>query len=316
MRRVFIWSGLTLSALLVSLAFTGLAYKPEPGPLLLERRTVEVGGTQLSYHQRGSGRDVVLLHGGMGSAEDFTPVLDTLALEFRVTAIDRPGFGLSEARGNDATYPGNARQVEGLITALGLTRPILVGHSHGGGVALQLAEQSPDLPAALVLLAPSWKPGTPAKFLDHVLAAPLIGEGIAASLGALAAPQMIEGILRRMLGPDAGRVPPDFISYRQQLWNNPRSLAVQSRQQVTDDAGLADISARLEQVRVPSLVLCCDGDSIEGRGLDSRRLAAELPHATLWWLPDCGHYVQFGKPETVVEAVRQMAGTQIEAMRR
>lgn len=271
------------------------------------RRTVEVGGTQASYHQRGTGADVVLLHGGMGSAEDFIPVLDALASEFRVTAIDRPGFGLSHAHGDDATYPGNARRVEGVIRALGLERPILVGHSHGGGVALQMAEEFPDLPAALVLLAPAWRPKAPAQVLDHVLATPLIGEGVAASIGSMLASEMIATSLESMIGPDASRVPADFISYRQQLWNNPRSLAVRSRQQVTDNAGLAGISAGLGKVRVRSLVLGCDGDSHEGSTLDSRRLANELPGAELWWLPDCGHYVQFGKPQKVVEAVQRMA---------
>lgn len=307
MRRILLWSGATLAALIVIFALVGLIYRPQPGPLRLERRTVEIGGTPISYHQRGSGRDVVLLHGGMGSAEDFVPVLDELARDFRVTAIDRPGFGLSDARGDDATYPGNGRQIEGAIRALGLVRPIIVGHSHGGGVALQIAEQSPDLPAALVFVAPSWHPGAPGRLIDHLLAAPLLGEGVAATIGALAAPRMIERTLTRMLGPDAARVPSDFISYRQQLWNNPRSLAVQGRQQVTDNDGLADISAKLQQVRVPSLVLVCDGDAVEGRGPESRRLATELPNATLWWLNDCGHYVQFGKPEKVIEAVRQMA---------
>jgi pimeloyl-ACP methyl ester carboxylesterase len=294
----------------VGLVLTGLSYRPEPAPLLLERRTVEVGGTQLSYYQRGTGPDVVLLHGGMGSAEDFIPVIDTLAREFRVTAIDRPGFGLSHASADDATYPGNARQIAGVIRAIGLNRPILVGHSHGGGVSLQIAEEFVDLPAALVLLAPSWKPGTRGGFLNRALAAPLIGEGLAATIGRMTAPRVIAGSLERMIGPDVARVPADFVSYRQQLWNNPRSLAVHSRQQVTDDAGLAGIRAGLGKVRVRTLVLGCDGDSHEGELLDSHLLVKELPGAELWWLTDCGHYVQFGKPEKVVEAIRQMAKTQ------
>jgi pimeloyl-ACP methyl ester carboxylesterase len=294
MKRILFWSGVGFLALVIALALTGLIYRPQPGPLLLER---------------GSGRDVVMLHGGMGSAEDFIPVLDAVARDFRVTVIDRPGFGHSEAEADDATYPGNARQIAGAISALGLVRPILVGHSHGGGVALKIAEDFGDVPSALVLLAPSWKPGTPGGgFIDHLLAAPVIGEGLAASIGALAAPRMIAGVLERMIGPDASRVPPDFIPYRQQLWANPRSLAVHSRQQLTDDAGLADVRAQLGTVRIRSLVLVCDGDGVESRGPETRLLATELPNATLWWLEGCGHYVQFGQPEKVVDAVREVAG--------
>ena len=308
MGRILRVSAIGLVALLIGLVLIGLVYRPDPGPLLLERRTVDVGGRQISYHQRGSGPDVVLVHGGMGSAEDFIPVLDALAQDFRVTAIDRPGFGLSHASADDYTYPGNARQIKGAIDAIGLNRPILVGHSHGGGVALQIAEDFADLPAGLVLLAASWKPGTPPRTIDHLMATPLLGEGLAASLGRMVAPRMIEGVLQRMIGPDGARVPPDFISYRQQLWNNPRSLAVQGRQQVTDDAGLAGIRAGLGKVHVPSIVLGCDGDFTESQGRNSGDLAKELPAATFWWLQNCGHYVQFGHPEKVIEAVRQVSG--------
>jgi pimeloyl-ACP methyl ester carboxylesterase len=107
---------------------------------------VTVDGTRVSYHQRGAGADVVLVHGGMGSAEDFEPILDRLAAEFRVTAVDRPGFGLSEARGDDPTYPGNARLLAGTVRALGLTRPIVVGHSHGAAWPWRSPRITPTCP--------------------------------------------------------------------------------------------------------------------------------------------------------------------------
>lgn len=297
----------TILALASALALIGLLHRPAPGPLRLSRETVEVDGSLVSYHQSGGGADVVLLHGGMGSAEDFTPVLELLAREFRVTAVDRPGFGLSQAAGDLATYPGNAGQVAGLIRRLGLVRPVLVGHSHGGGVALQLAEDDPELPGALVLLASAWKPGDPPALLDRIGALPLIGEGIAATVGRWVAPSMIASTLKEMLGPDATRVPADFVAYRQQLWSNPRSLTVRSRQQVTDGEGLSAIASRLDRVRVPALVLGCDGDPYEGGALDSRGLARELPAAQVRWLAGCGHYVQYGQPDEVVGAIREAA---------
>lgn len=285
----------------------GIVYQPDPGPLRLRRDTVDVGGTRLGYHRTGSGPDVVLLHGGMGSAEDFEPVLAWLAGEFRVTAVDRPGFGLSLAPGDAPTYPGNVRLVGGLLRALGLSRPILVGHSHGGGVALGIAEAHPELVRGLVLLAPAAYPGEEATLLDRVLALPFFGEGVAALAGRRVGPGMIAGILGDMLGPDAGRVPPDFVAFRQALWTAPRSLATHSRQATSDRAGLTAISARLGVVRVPSVVVACSADPTEGEGVDSRRLARELPGSTLWWLEGCGHYVQYAHPETVVAAVRTIA---------
>ena len=307
MRRLL---GVILAALLllpVVFVVTGLVYRPDPSPLRLSRETVTVDGTRLSYHQRGRGADVVLLHGGMGSAEDFEPVLDRLATEFRVTAVDRPGFGLSAAHGDDATYPGNARLVAGATKALGLTRPIVVGHSHGGGVALAIAESHADVAGALVLIAPAAYPmGGDARMVDRITAIPVLGEGMLAWLAPWVAPGVIAAILEPMIGPDGARVPADFIAYRQRLFSNPRSLAVHSRQQISDKAGLTTIAARLGDVRVPSVVLACAKDPEEGHGLDSRRLARELPRSTLHWIDGCGHYVQYAEPDAVVTAVRDM----------
>jgi pimeloyl-ACP methyl ester carboxylesterase len=296
-----------LVTLVLAIVATGLLYRPDPGPLRLTRDTVTVDGTRLGYHRRGTGPDVVLVHGGMGSAEDFEPVLERLAARFRVTAVDRPGFGLSEARGEDVTYPGNARLLAGLVRATGVARPVIVGHSHGGGVALQLALDHPDLPAGLVLLAPAAYPGDDAGITDRLLALPLVGEGVAAWAGPVIGPASIAAILEPMIAPDAARLPRDFVAYRQQLWTNPRSLAVHSRQVVTDTAGLARIAARLPAVRVPTSVLGCAQDPTEGHDVDSRRVARELPAADLRWLEGCGHYIQYARPDEVVTAIEQVA---------
>jgi pimeloyl-ACP methyl ester carboxylesterase len=317
MRRLF----RALLAVIVGVAavfvVTGIVHRPDPGPLRLRRETVTVDGTRLGYHRRGAGADVVLIHGGMGSAEDFEPVLDRLAAEFRVTAVDRPGFGLSYASGDDPTYAGNARLVAGLVQTLGIVRPVVVGHSYGGGVALALAEQYPTVPSALVLLAPAAYPSRDPEVVDRLGALPFFGEGAAAWLGPWVGPSSIRGVLEPMIAPDLARLPPDFVAYRQQLWTCPRSLAVRSRQTTAGNAGLARIASRLGTIRVPSLILACSSDVTEGHSVDSRRLARELPESLLRWLEGCGHFIQYARPDAVVEGVRLMAerGTRATATR-
>jgi pimeloyl-ACP methyl ester carboxylesterase len=296
---------LGLIVLALALAVTGAVHDPDPAPLLLRRETVTVDGTRLSYHRTGSGPDVVLLHGGMGSAEDWEPVLASLAGSFRVTAVDRPGFGLSHGGSNDVDYPGNARLVAGLVRTLGLERPVIVGHSHGGGVALAIAETDPELPRALVLLAPAAFPGEPPGVLDRLTALPLIGEGLTTWLGPLVGPPTIAGILHQMLGPDTAIAPEDFVSYRQRLWTTPRSLTTHARQQVTDAAGLEEIAANLHRVRVPTVIFGCDGDPTEGGTVDSRYLTREIEGSRLWWLTGCGHYIQYRHPDRIVAAIAE-----------
>ncbi|HTP25802.1 MAG TPA: alpha/beta hydrolase [Anaeromyxobacteraceae bacterium] len=308
MLRALRMLGLVFIGLLLGLVATGIVYRPDPAPLRLRRETAVIDGTPLSYHRRGAGRDVVLLHGGMGSAEDFEPVLDQLTADYRLTVVDRPGFGLSQAPGDAATYPGNARLIAGLIRALSLVRPVIVGHSHGGGVAIAIAEDQPDVVGGLVLLAPESYPAAHAKSLDRLIALPLLGEGLAAWVGPRLGPRTVAGILKEMIGPDRARLPADFVAYRQQLWVNPRSLAVHARQQTSNAPGLARVAARLGAVRSPSIVIGCAQDPTEESSVDSRRLVRELPASELRWLEGCGHYIQYARPEVVVAAIRTIAG--------
>jgi pimeloyl-ACP methyl ester carboxylesterase len=304
------WLVRTLVALVILLpvliVITGFAYDPEPAPLRWPRRSVVVDGTRLAFHQAGQGPDVVLLHGAMGSAEDFEPVAAALAGRHRVTTVDRPGFGGSQARGHDATLSGNARLIAGLVRALGLTRPVVAGHSHGGGVALRLAASEPDMVGGLVLIAAATYPDPHGpEFLDRLVALPRFGEGLAAWLGPWLGPAQIRSTLEAALRPDGPKAPADFIPWRTKLWLAPRSLATHARQNVSDNAELAALAPRYPTLAVPAVVVWCDQDAFNGPVLDSARLARELPRAHEVRLVGCGHYVQYARPDVVIAAVEE-----------
>ena len=99
----------------------------------------EVNGLNLYYETHGTGRPMVLLHGGLGSGEMFGPVLPALAADHQVVVVDLQGHG----RTADIDRPLDVRlmadDVAALIDHLGLDRPDVVGYSLGGGVALHTA---------------------------------------------------------------------------------------------------------------------------------------------------------------------------------
>src|SRR3954470_5589911 len=96
----------------------------------------EVNGINLYYETHGSGRPLVLLHGGLGSGEMFGPILDLFAQDHRVILHDLQGHGTT----GDIDRPLDVRlmadDIAALIGHLGLDRPDVVGFSLGGGVAL------------------------------------------------------------------------------------------------------------------------------------------------------------------------------------
>ena len=123
---------------------------------------VTVDGARVHYLQMGQGPDLVLIHGASGSLREFTfQLMPELAKRYRVLAFDRPGLGLSDALpAANTSLAAQAGHLRAAAALLGVERPVVLGHSYGGSVALAWALADP--PAALVLVsAPSlpW-PGT------------------------------------------------------------------------------------------------------------------------------------------------------------
>ena len=110
----------------------------------------EVNGLDLYFETHGTGRPLILLHGGLGSGEMFGPILPALAERHQVIAPDLQGHG----RTADIDRPIDVRlmadDIAALIEHLGLDEPDLVGYSLGGGVALQTAIKYPSMVRRLV----------------------------------------------------------------------------------------------------------------------------------------------------------------------
>lgn len=109
-------------------------------------------GVRLHYLDwGGSGRPIVLLHGLASSCRiwDFTAPI--LAERFRVVALDQRGHGLSDQPGS-YTFTEVTGDLAGVIEALILERPVIVGHSWGAGVALRFAADRPEMTAAVALI--------------------------------------------------------------------------------------------------------------------------------------------------------------------
>lgn len=114
--------------------------------------TLPVDGIKIGYRQFGHGPDLVMVQGDTAPMSLWLPyLLHPLARHFRVTIFDNRGVGYStDDLSQPLTVPLMARDTGGLIEALGLMKPTLVGWSMGGEIGLTLAEQKPALLGALV----------------------------------------------------------------------------------------------------------------------------------------------------------------------
>ena len=187
---------------------------------MIERRNLSLDGVQLSYLERGTPTpgqpSLILLHGLMGCADTMIPMMASFRDSLHIIALDFPGSGRSERRHDIASTLVAIAELTGhFIEALDLDRPCLLGHSHGGAVALQLAAMRPGLLRSLTLLAPAhpyFDEGDP--IIRFYLSLP--GRLFAYTLPWY--PRWMQMIgLRRMAGPKSWDTPAKLKPYRENL---------------------------------------------------------------------------------------------------
>jgi pimeloyl-ACP methyl ester carboxylesterase len=154
----------------------------------MKLHTAEHEGTAIAYVDVGSGEPpFVFVHGWTCNHTHFAPQIEHFSASHRVVAVDLRGHGASDAPEQRYTVSALADDVAWLCEHLGLVRPVLVGHSMGGQVVLDVAARHPDLAAAVVMVdAAPIIAGSPAVEMAAELGAALDGPDGAAAREALA----------------------------------------------------------------------------------------------------------------------------------
>jgi pimeloyl-ACP methyl ester carboxylesterase len=194
-----------------------------------------VNGINLYYEIHGTGRPLILLHGGLGSSGMFGPVLPKLAESHQVIAVDLQGHG----RTADIDRPIDTRlmadDIAALIDHLKLDKPDVVGYSLGGGVAMQTAFKYPDKIRRLVAVSANIsRDAIPPEMLAQQ---EMVGSGAAEALKAT--PMYTEYV---RVAPR----PEDF----------PRLLDKMGASMKND----FDFSDEVRALKVPTLIVAADAD--------------------------------------------------------
>lgn len=274
-----------------------------------EGRFITIMGNRIHYVEQGSGpRTVLLVHGLTGVLQNFTyAMLGELARDCRVIAIDRPGSGYSKRPlRSSASLAVQADVIAGLIDALQLDRPVVVGHSLGGAVALATALRHPDKISALALIAPlSRMPagGPPGIFASLTIRWHWLRWLFAWTLMLPLAARQRERIMRTAFGPEA--VPAHFAlrgGGAQAM--RPSNHIAASRDLVALEPVLPRLQEGYEDLQLPVHILYGWGDRILDPQEQGRVLADQLPKGELE-LVEGGHMLPLTQPQRCVEFVRR-----------
>ena len=117
------------------------------------QKTLKLHGKPITYETAGEGPVLLLIHGMAGDFHNWDEVVGPLAEHHLVIAPDLPGHGGSGPGGGDYSLGAMAAALRDLLAALGHERATLVGHSLGGGIAMQFAYQFPEMTERLVLVS-------------------------------------------------------------------------------------------------------------------------------------------------------------------
>lgn len=266
---------------------------------------VTVEGKRLHYEITGQGPDLVLIHGASGSLRDLTFTLrDRLTDRYRVTVVDRPGLGHSDPI-DDTSLLAQARHIKAGLAQLQVQKPIVLGQSYGGSVALAWALDGG--PRALVLVASPSLPW-PGK-LDpwYRLTATWPGRALAIPLASAFVPRSyLSSATAGVFAPDP--VPPGYEAHLgASLTLRRETLAANTSQINALRAELVTMEPRYPSLTLPVELIHGTADSIVPLKIHSQPLSLSLPNATLTVIPGAGHMPHHAHADHVIQAIDRVS---------
>ena len=250
-------------------------------------KAVDARSGSIAFEEVGRGRPIIFLHGFGASSYVWRDVIHEISEGHKAIAIDLKGFGKSAKPRDDLYSVADQAVVVGeLIEALDLTDVILVGHSFGGGVALQAALNDVDgrRIRRLVLIDAMAYPQRLPSFI-RALRCPLLATVVLPFIPPKIAVR--SGVRQAYYQPD--RIRSDVLRAYANNLCSPDSryvLRTTARQIVPRDTEA--LIGQYSNIQVPTLVLWGAHDRIIPLS-SGRRLAQTIPGATLAVLEDCGH---------------------------
>ncbi len=310
--------GLLVAALilgaLIALQFWAVARAEKNAPPI--GKFVDVDGERLHVvdvpaADGATGPPVILIHGASVNLRDMEIALGApLSKNHRVIVIDRPGRGYSSRPADGWRLDVQARLIRDAARALEVKRPIVVGQSLGGAVALRYALQYQDEMAGLVLLAPvshEWPGGV--AWYNSVSGWPVAGTLLRRLVIPVYASLVSKSGVAKSFAPDT---PPDgyFEKSGLSLLFRPKDFKANAEDLRHLKAQVVAMSARNGELRLPTAILAGDKDVTVSPQRHSMALARDIAGASLEMLPGAGHALHHSQTARIVAAIERLPAAQ------
>lgn len=274
-------------------------------------RTQTIHGRRIAFRAGGEGPAVLLIHGITNSSATWDPVARGLAADHRIVAPDLPGHGDSQRHHGDHSLGATASVLRDLLFALDVDRVTVVGHSLGGGVAMQFAYQYPESVERLVLVSSG---GLGREVSAFIRAATLPFAERVLGVGTSAPVKLASSAVGSALGRVGLRPSRDAT----RMLEGVGSLSDSERREAFVRAARSVISPRGQRVtgtdrlyltaEVPSLLIWGENDRVIPPD-HARSAHAAMPGSRLELFPEAGHFPQLDEPDRFVDVLAGFIAT-------
>lgn len=282
-----------------------------------EGRILDVNGTRVHAVVEGNGPDLILIHGASGNLRDFTyDFIDRIKDRYRVIAFDRPGLGWTDRIGDRFNGTFNTAsetpyaQADLLYDAarqLGVTRPIVLGHSYGGAIALAWALDHPEDTGALVVLAGATNPWPGGLGPLYAINSSALGGSLFTPLLTAFAPQsQLQQTIDSIFAPQSA--PEGYTQYvGAGLTVRRASLRANAQQVSSLRPHVVEMSKIYHTINIPVEIVHGTADTIVPLEVHSEPLSRQIPGAHLTQLDGVGHMPHHAAPQAVIDAIDRAA---------
>jgi pimeloyl-ACP methyl ester carboxylesterase len=270
---------------------------------------IDIGGNRIHYVETGEGRPIVFVHGLGGQLHHFRHPMFPMLPGYRLIALDRPGSGYSvRAAGATARLTEQADVVAKFIQALRLEKPLLVGHSLGGAVALTVALNHPDTISGVITLAPltHMEDEVRAEFKSlYITSKPkrwLIAQTTAVPTSLRYASQTLDFVF----GPQ--KWPEDYIiAGGGMLGLRPSHFFATASDIVAIEKDLPEIEARYGEITMPAAMMFGTADRVLDHNRHGLPMKGKIAGLDFDLAEGQGHMLPFTAKERVAELIKRIA---------
>jgi 3-oxoadipate enol-lactonase len=241
---------------------------------------VRVGLLDIAFHEKGSGKTIVFLHGVGSDISVWKRQLDYFSKKWRAVAIEYPGYGESDLPAKGLSRKELGHSLFGAMDGLGIVEAHIVGLSMGGVMALEMVRQQPGRVRSLTLAN---------TFARHPNAMTIL-EGLHQDTSTMTMFEFAKGRVDLILAPDATE------ALKQEVIETMAGIDKRTYYWSTTAVWTADYRKDLPHIHRPALIVIGEHDQLTPIAL-SEELAREIPGSKLQVIPKAGHLSNLDNPD-------------------